>query len=310
MNKLFNKKNNLTSCLLCREKGYTYVKYKSNDFLTGKVFSIIYCTFCQNAFTDPLPRNLGNYYPSNYHGEKKFIGLVRKSYLLFQERRIKKVLFYKKKGRILDVGSGEGYIGSKFEKKDFSYQGIDSPSSKLENKKILTKDFLSYNSKEKYDIVTFWQSLEHFPDPNSYIKKARELLNKEGLLFIEVPSFSSIESRIFGGKWYHLSPPRHTVHLTTRGLAYSLSLNGFRILEQKKIFAFEYSIFGLIQSFLNLFAKQDKIASLLTENKSKSSIFIAFVFIFILFPFSLLFELLFFFLNSSPFFLSVARKEK
>jgi len=311
-NKLFSKRIKNLNCRLCKEKGYVYEKYKSNDFISGESFFIFSCAFCQNAFINPLPNDLGKYYPLTYYGNKKLIGFIKgRLYLIFQKRRIKAILSYKKIGRILDVGSGEGNIGRSLEAKGFFYQGIDATFSRINNTKILKKDFLSYNPEKKYDVITFWESLEHFPNPASYINKAAKILNRDGIIVIEAPRFNSLESKFFAGRWYHLSPPRHTSYFTDNGLKFLLKNERFEITEQKSILALDYSLFGFIQSTLNFFQKQDKLTARLTRNENIKVLFSIDMFTALFFvPLSLVVEIFLYFINSSPIVLSIARKEK
>jgi SAM-dependent methyltransferase len=55
--------------------------------------------------------------------------------------------------------------------------------------------------------VTFFQSLEHLPNPMSALTEARELLAPDGSVLVETWDRSSRTARISGSHWQQLSPP-------------------------------------------------------------------------------------------------------
>lgn len=55
--------------------------------------------------------------------------------------------------------------------------------------------------------VTFFQSLEHLPDPAGALREAASLLRADGSILIETWDRSSRTARLAGGRWQQLSPP-------------------------------------------------------------------------------------------------------
>lgn len=307
----FSGKRSKLPCTICNKKYFVQEKYKTEDFVTGKPFSINFCYFCNNGFTYPVPRNLGKYYSNDYFGVNNTLGAIRRyAYALFQKRRIDDIISYKKSGKVLDLGAGEGHIGELLKKKGFIYFGLDAPFAELKNENIFTVDFLTFNSRVKYDVITFWESLEHMPQPEKYLEKASRLLNYKGVILIEVPRYNSLESFLFGHNWYHLSPPRHLSHFTTKGLKNLLEHKKYKVIKQKGVLALEYGVWGAIQSFFNCFQSQDKAtAVLIGKNKIPSKVLYVFL-AFLLLPLAIVFEIALYVLKSSPIMLYVAMKKE
>lgn len=215
-------------------------------------FQVFFCTGCLNGFTYPVPAGLAKYYPGGYWIPQGWKGFVKEQvYKLTQKRRQRWIKKYLSSGKILDVGAGEGVFIETM-KKQFSVVGIEPPFSKIKNQHIIKIDFLKWQTKQKFDAVVFWESLEHTRSPQKYLEKAYNLLKKGGLVFIEYPVLDCLESKIFGRFWYHLDLPRHLAHLTEKGLGIITAKAGFKKIDSKDVFALEYTLPGFLASLLNI----------------------------------------------------------
>jgi SAM-dependent methyltransferase len=56
-------------------------------------------------------------------------------------------------------------------------------------------------------VVTFYQSLEHMPDPAAALQAAHDLLGPGGCVVIETWDRGSLVARVMGRHWQQLSPP-------------------------------------------------------------------------------------------------------
>ncbi len=215
-------------------------------------FNIYFCRLCQNGFTHPVPQNISRYYHSNYWNSPGMLGKIKQLiFNLFQRRRKKWLLKFLKKGSILEIGAGEGRFGKSLGK-NFSTTGVEFPNAKIENQKIIKVDYLAWKTKLKFDAIIFWESLEHVDKPQLYLEKSFKLLEKRGVILIELPRFDSLESRIFKNRWFHLDVPRHLAHLTDTGIKILIKRAGFRLLENKNVYAPEYTVWGFTESVLDV----------------------------------------------------------
>lgn len=286
---------NVIRCPNCRVSEIVH-KYNCNKF------QIYFCKKCLNGFTYPVPKNLGPYYGKTYWIPEGFLGAFKeKIYALFQIRRKYWILEYLKGGEILDVGSGEGIFGKHF-KKNFNVTSLDVPSANIKNPNVLKVNFLNWSTKKRFDVIVFWESLEHTSCPQKYINKAYSLLKPGGYIFIEYPRFDCFEARLFKKYWFHLDPPRHLSHLTPRGLDKLLSREKLKSIRQSGVLAFEYNIAGFVSSIINIFPNRPN--DFFKNSKNILFILLLIPLIFI----STLLEILFFALGQSPIYLSVSKK--
>lgn len=281
-----------------------YGKNSSLKYLTSSnKFDIYFCRNCETGFTYPIPKNIGNYYNSNYWISPGITGQAKDLlFKFFQKRRVNWVNEYIKKGDILDVGSGEGNFG-KNATSNFDVSSVDSKTAQIKNPDVKRIDFLKWRNEKKFDAVTFWESLEHTTNPQAYLKKASRVLKERGLIFIEYPRFNSLEPQIFGRHWFHLDVPRHSSHLTDTGLSILLRRANLIPIKQISVPAFEYAIWGFIASVLDIFEIKptDKL-----KGVRNLAIIITLIPLAIL---AFTIEMIFSIFNESPIGLMIARKK-
>lgn len=247
-------------CLFCTTNAFL-----TRQELAGK-FGVYYCSQCLIGRTLPQPKNVATYYPKTYWAYEGALGSLReKVFTLFQKRRIAWVKGILKKGDVLDVGSGEGKFGERLGE-PYRVTNIEEKTAKITNSNVIRTDFLRYKNSKRFDVVTFWESLEHVPDALAYLNKASGFLKRGGFLFIECPSYQCWESKVFGKCWFHLDMPRHTYHFIPRGLIMLLKRLEFEIIRDEPVRAFEYGPWGLYASLL------ERIG--ISEKKVRSNLFL------------------------------------
>jgi len=138
------------------------------------------------------------------------------------------------KGKLLEIGSGEGFILELFEKNGFEVSGIE-PSEK--NIEIINKKLSKGNCKHgfvedeftndsKFDIIIMSHVLEHVVDSRKILEKLKKILSDKGHLFIEVPNC--------GSKKYleeSINTQPHIHHFTKQSIQKLLESLGLKIIK-------------------------------------------------------------------------------
>lgn len=287
-------------CPVCRQT-LTRFEFVVKDATSGEQFSIFFCSLCKNGFTIPVPKNLSRYYPFTYYSRiKTWV------YKQLQVRRPELIRSLLKKGKLLDIGCGDGNLSQQLDRRIYAYTGIETPYANSRNPLVKPVGVEGIReTRNSFHAVMFWESFEHLKDPVNALKKAHRLLKTNGFLIIECPDYSSWEKVLFASRWFHLDPPRHLFHYTPIGLSSLLKRMKFTTIEQRQIYAPEYTPVGLAQSLLfrisprlNIFSRhQDKYVSYLI------ALFLG-LFSLLMVPFSYIFYLF----HGSPILLTVARK--
>jgi SAM-dependent methyltransferase len=146
-------------------------------------------------------------------------------------RKIKK--FSDKKGEMLDVGAAAGFILQGYIDEDWSGIGLEPNAAIAKTGRedlgldIRPGSLESFETDEKFDLISMIQVVAHFYEPRKAFEKAGALLNDEGLLLIETWDRDSFSAKIFGQNWHEYSPPSVLQWFSLAGLTGFLKDIGF-----------------------------------------------------------------------------------
>ncbi|MDE2040643.1 MAG: class I SAM-dependent methyltransferase [Elusimicrobia bacterium] len=244
-------------------------------------FSVLACPACGLGRTwPPVPAGkIGAYYPQQYYGSEnvRFNPLFEAMTRLFQRRRARLLSRLAAPGAVLDVGCGRGFLLAYLRLMGYEPRGLELSEHAAWHARhrlgleVASADFLSFSARpESFDMIVFWHTLEHFPEPEKCLSRAAELLKPAGLLAVAVPNFASLQARLFGRHWFHLDIPRHYTHFSERSLR--------ALLERRRLgiaridhFCFEQNPFGWLQSFYNALGfERDFLYSMLKARSARA----------------------------------------
>jgi SAM-dependent methyltransferase len=141
--------------------------------------------------------------------------------------------FTSEKGKMLDVGAAAGFILQGFIDEGWTGTGLE-PNAQIaktgrENYglDIRLGSLESFETSEKFDLISMIQVAAHFYEPRKAFQKASVLLNENGFLLVETWNRESISARIFGKNWHEYSPPSVLQWFSLNGLTQFLKDFGF-----------------------------------------------------------------------------------
>jgi SAM-dependent methyltransferase len=188
---------------------------------------------------------IGAYYLPAYHGEidgridEYLAGTLQRSRSWRGElEKARLVERYVPRGRILDVGCGDGKFLWALDPGRWERFGVERSEQavQLVQRRIpgllMTAGDIHSQALEPgcFDAVTFWHVLEHLPDPVGVLKRTAALLRPGAWVFISLPSIDSLQACLFRGFWYGFDDvPRHLHHFSRRSLDLLLGQTGFAV---------------------------------------------------------------------------------
>lgn len=201
-------------------------------------YTLYECTGCRNGFWSPLKAPSGDWYANTEkQPNETMVDVYAKLHSTRMALAPTHLNFFRrmplKAGRLLDVGCGNGSF-IKEASKTFDVYGIDfDPKSidaahkiGLNNVFALSLgDFANAKKGNKFDIITFFEVLEHQSDPDSFVQGVKNLLKRAAPAYIagSVPKHNKIIPFSEGDK-----PPNHFLLFTGAGLKSYLESRGFQ----------------------------------------------------------------------------------
>lgn len=192
--------------------------------------------------TSPQPseESIGKYYLSDKYishtgGGKNLFDIIylyaRRVALKWKRRIVEKSSIEK---TILDFGCGTGEFLEEMKTHGWATAGVEpssiaSASAKKKSARIYQS--LAEIHQQAFDAITLWHVLEHVHDLNGTLKKLRELLKKNGTIFIAVPNYESADAQSYQSHWAAYDVPRHLWHFSKNNMKQLLESNGFRLVE-------------------------------------------------------------------------------
>lgn len=195
----------LGQCLLCGAK--------NRKRLAEIPQSTLYeCATCGLLHLDPClsPEAMSKAYASNesltalhsfHEGYYDYGDLKQKSQTLadFNQALERLERLNRGKGRLLDVGAGNGFFMAAAKARGWEVEGCDTSR---QNVNLAREKFgLTVHQgtlatleleKESYDVISFWDVIEHFPNPHAPLHRAKQLLKTGGFILAGVPNQRSL----------------------------------------------------------------------------------------------------------------------
>jgi SAM-dependent methyltransferase len=151
------------------------------------------------------------------------------------------------RGKLLDVGCGDGRFLRHAKEQGFEVWGIDFDKKSVENVKrnlgidtvfaMSLEEFYEYAKEKnlKFDVITFFEVLEHQDKPREFLEMVKGLLKEGGHIAGSVPN----RERLFvemDWKYVHWDyPPHHFLRFSKSSLEKAFNFSGFKDVEVYKL---------------------------------------------------------------------------
>lgn len=234
-----------SKCPICESSQIETIRTIKDHSHTLEDFPIVRCNECDFHFTQdiPDPKSIAPYYKSdNYvsHSDTqkglffKAYHYVR-SYMLNKKKNLVQNVTSKKKGNLLDIGTGTGYFPNKMINSGWSAEGIEQDPETRKyaadkfNFKVHNTPELYNLSPNSFDAVTMWHVIEHVHDLNDCVKKIHTILKEDGKLIVAVPNHKSFDANYYASFWAAWDIPIHLWHFHPESMKKLMEKHQFKI---------------------------------------------------------------------------------
>ena len=218
------------SCNLCGRD--TTMPFRQID-----TWQIVRCTHCGLKYLNPRPTvsQLTNLYSTKYFDVHYTQDNVEEQVQRHSDLVIQYEQLLKKKGGLLDVGCGYGFLVAAAQRRGWYAKGIDISESAV----TFGREQLDANLEQAvpetwtpdrlYSVVVSSHSLEHVADPSGTLSKLQSFMHPtEAVLHIRVPNVNSLDRRWHGNAWWAWDPPFHFYFFEPSTLMQLLKQAGFK----------------------------------------------------------------------------------
>jgi len=207
-----------------------------NRQTSSLLFEYFRCPSCQLIFLQPIPEDLGAYYPQEYYqipssAEELALQSIHEKY---------KVDLLKKfisKGTLLEIGPATGGFAYWAQQEGFTVEVMEQDprccqflSKTLNIPTVQGSDILrNLPNNRTYEVIALWHVLEHLPSPWSVLNELVRRLHVGGFLSLALPNPNALQFKLLQKFWAHLDAPRHTQLIPIELLTSYLEKLGCRV---------------------------------------------------------------------------------
>lgn len=254
--------NEAHNCLLCSGEGLPlYSDLRDRLFGASGNWSLMQCPKCQIVWLNPrpIPEDIGKLYSKYFTHQaidtptgvltglnkslkasilqssfgyeieesNKIIGSVLSKIRPLKDIAGGNVRYLNgcEKGRLLDVGCGNGIFLDQMKQLGWEVMGVepDGGAASVAVKKFGLEVFQGSLKEAKFPnghfhAITLNHVLEHVLDPIELLKECRRVLRPGGKLVVATPNIRSLGAHVFGEYWRGFEVPRHLFLFSTRAL--------------------------------------------------------------------------------------------
>ena len=206
---------------------------KINTYTT-EGYSFYRCVDCDVIFTHPMKAGTKEWYEA--HNFYTPLAAPKDNHPWYEEEFIKDSV-NGGRGKILNIGCGYNTFLVKLQDKGYDVTAIDINEnivefsrSKLGIEKVYNtriEDFIAGYKSEKFDVIIFFELLEHLEEPGNFLRSLRKILKKGGFIVFSVPNRKRFRPQAHWADY----PPHHLTRWSRESVINNLKKSGFQVVK-------------------------------------------------------------------------------
>jgi SAM-dependent methyltransferase len=251
-------------CGGCGQSAVFFVEsFDYNKKISSEAFQYYKCQNCNYIFLDPIPDEIGRFYPKDYYAIPKTRVELAATAKQFQQWKIDTVLKFAQKGRLLEIGPAYGLFAHLAKQAGFDVTGIEMDQQCCQFLRETVGIHVVENADTvealrdlpQFDVIVMWQVFEHLPDPWAVLEAATKCLRLGGYIILDTPNPDAFQFKVLGRRWAHLDAPRHVALVPAKLLVEKGRMQGLTpaLLTASDVSANGFNGFGWAFSFKNYF---------------------------------------------------------
>ncbi|MBX7133011.1 MAG: class I SAM-dependent methyltransferase [Fimbriimonadaceae bacterium] len=239
----YSRKNQVSveTCPLCGSAGEPHSAYNTttnHDFIPGfePIRLWMRCDGCHHLYASEYPANLGALLSGGcpeHHQYPKADILPSLAPIVGRLRQVSRG------DRFLEVGVGAGELAALALEFLFEVEGLDIRPAYAEAVRkrlgipVSSLPFESFESSTRYHVICMGDVIEHMVDPMSSLRKAKSLLEPNGILWVSTPNWESAFSRLIKDADPMWRVVEHLNYFSYRSLKSTLESLGLEVIDYR-----------------------------------------------------------------------------
>jgi 2-polyprenyl-3-methyl-5-hydroxy-6-metoxy-1,4-benzoquinol methylase len=218
-------------CPVCGPRTQEVVKW------TKSSYRYVSCTNCGMVYINPQlsDESVADIYSNLLYDHKsERLDLLLSTLHKYKSKLLKKFERFRRSGRLLDVGCFKGFFLYSAAQRGWETFGteVSEPAARFAREElgqqVARGDLLKMNHLQHldFDVMTFFDVIEHVSRPDLYLERAHNLLRAGGLLYMETPNINSLPRFVLKGRWTVFNS-LHRYYFTPRTMERILRQTGF-----------------------------------------------------------------------------------
>jgi SAM-dependent methyltransferase len=196
-------------------------------------FGVVRCPECRQVFVSPrlaegaqaaIYHDRSYFDEGIYAGGSRMAASLQRSWTRGRLELIESALPSAPAGRrLLEIGCAYGHFLAAARDRGFEVKGLEFSTAAAEQARarglhVEQGRLEALPEEEGFDVVVFWDVIEHVPDPPAFLQAVRQVARPGGVIAFSCPYFDSVPAKVFRSRWWMLKPDEHIWHFTTRTL--------------------------------------------------------------------------------------------
>lgn len=220
-------KEGMMQCPICCERSGL------NLIEVWKEYKLYNCPSCDVVFSDPMKNPGSEWYEES---EMYMMGKVlHQKIAWYHNQFLQEKKVYGED--LLDVGCGTGIFLKESQRLGYKVTGIDFDRENISIAQehfglrdvfsVTLEELIASHQNKKFDVITFFEVLEHIDNPGNFIKLIKTGLKAGGHIALSVPNRERFLDPLGDGDY----PPNHLTRWNTSSLSSFLEKRGFEIIK-------------------------------------------------------------------------------
>lgn len=226
----------VAACPVCGSAQYDVLMRKCG-------VDIVQCQECSLGYAVMVPKN-----PADVYADQQYLGQAQRDYgqnvnyrqERFAAERVNIVRKWSGKEAkncvLLDIGCGTGWFLDCCRQQGYTVFGqelgkiLAEDTSQRLGIPIWSCPIAEINQKDKFDIITLFDVLEHTADPVAMLTQVKRLLQPNGIALLFVPNLHSFGAAILQEESALVAPAEHLLYFTKQSMRHLVEKVGLELL--------------------------------------------------------------------------------